>query len=57
MFVRNCSPGGPAHIIDPDTDEVTDAWIFVGAMTYSQYVFVEAFINERAKNWITVNGQ
>ena len=29
--------GDPAHIIDPDTGEITDAWIFVGVMTYSQY--------------------
>ena len=47
--------GDPAHIIDPDTGEITDAWIFVGVMTYSQYAFVEAFINERTKNWITAH--
>ena len=34
--------GDPAHIIDPDTGEITDAWIFVGVLTYSQYAFVEA---------------
>ena len=39
--------GDPAHIIDPDTGEITDAWLFVGVMTYSQYAYVEAFINER----------
>ena len=44
--------GDPAHIIDPDTGELTDAWIFVGVMTFSQYAFVEAFINERTDNWI-----
>ena len=27
--------GDPAHIIDPDTGEITDAWIFVGVLTYS----------------------
>ena len=36
--------GDPAKIIDPDTGEITEAWIFVGVMTYSQYAFVEAFI-------------
>ena len=36
----------------PDTGEITEAWIFVGVMTYSQYAFVEAFINERTDNWI-----
>ena len=44
--------GDPAHIIDPDTGEIIDAWIFVGVLTYSQYAFVEAFINERTNNWI-----
>ena len=33
--------GDPAHIIDPDTGELTDCWLFVGVMTYSQYTFVE----------------
>ncbi len=47
--------GDPAHIIDPDTDEITDAWIFVGACSYSQYAYAEAFINERQKAWITTN--
>lgn len=39
--------GDPAHIIDPDTGEVTDVHLFVGVMTYSQYAYVEAFINEK----------
>lgn len=47
--------GDPAHIIDPDTGEITEAWLFVGVMTYSQYVYVEAFINERTKAWITAH--
>lgn len=44
--------GDPAHIIDPDTGEMIDAWIFVGVLTYSQYTYVEAFVNERTPNWI-----
>ena len=47
--------GDPAKIIDPDTGEITEAWIFVGVMTYSQYAFVEAFINEQQKSWITAH--
>ena len=43
--------GDPAHIIDPDTGEVTDAWVFVGVMSYSQYAYVEAFVNERQAAW------
>lgn len=29
--------GDPAHIIDPDTGEIINAYVFVGVMTYSQY--------------------
>lgn len=47
--------GDPAHITDPDTGEVINAWLFVGVMTYSQYAFVEAFINEQQKAWITAH--
>lgn len=47
--------GDPAQIIDPDTGEITDAWLFVGVMTYSQYAYVEAFINEQQKAWITAH--
>lgn len=47
--------GDPAHIVDPDTGEVTDAHIFVGVMTYSQYAFVEAFMNEKERAWITAH--
>ena len=47
--------GDPAEIIDPYTGETTSAWIFVGVMTYSQYAFVEAFINEQQKAWITAH--
>lgn len=47
--------GDPAHIIDPDTGEIIDASIFVGVMTYSQYAYVEAFINEKQQAWITAH--
>ena len=30
--------GDPAHIIDPDTGEITETWIFVGVLTYIQPV-------------------
>ena len=43
--------GDPAHIIDPDTGEITEAWIFVGVLTYSQYAFVKAYMNEKTNNW------
>lgn len=47
--------GNPAKIIDPDTGEIIHAWLFVGVMTYSQYPYVEAFINEKQKAWITAH--
>ncbi len=47
--------GDPAHIIDPDTGEIIEASIFVGVMTYSQYAYVEAFINEKQQAWITAH--
>ena len=47
--------GDPAYIIDPNTAEITEAHIFVGVMTYSQYTYVEAFINEQQKAWITAH--
>lgn len=47
--------GDPAQIIDPDTGEITKAYIFVGVMSYSQYAYVEAFINEKQKAWITAH--
>ena len=39
--------GDPAHIMVPDTGEIINAYIFVGVMTYSQYPYVEAFLDEK----------
>lgn len=47
--------GDPARIIDPDTGEIIEASLFVGVMTYSQYAYVEAFINEKQQAWITAH--
>ena len=47
--------GSPAQIIDPDTGEIIDASLFVGVLSYSQYAYVEAFINEQQKAWITAH--
>ena len=44
--------GDPAHIIDPDTGEITNAYVFVGVMTYSQYTYAEAFVDEKQSSWI-----
>lgn len=47
--------GDHATIIDSHTGEMIDAHIFVGVMTYSQYTYVEAFINEKQRAWITAH--
>ena len=44
--------GDPAHVIDPDTGELTEAYLFVATLPYSQYTYVEAFTDEKTKNWI-----
>lgn len=44
--------GDTATIIDPDTGENIKAYIFVGVMTYSQYAYVEAFMDTKQKSWI-----
>ena len=41
--------GEPATIIDTDTGEILKAYIFVGVMTYSQYAYVEAFLDMKQK--------
>ena len=47
--------GDPAKLIDPDTGEITKAYIFVGVMTYSQYAYVEAFLDMKQKSWINAH--
>ena len=47
--------GDPAYIIDPDTGEATKAFVFVGVLSYSQYPYVEAFLNEQQSAWIAAH--
>ena len=47
--------GDPATIVDPDTGEILKAYIFLGVMTYSQYAYVEAFLDMKQKSWITAH--
>lgn len=42
--------GDTAIIIDPDTSEGIKVYIFVGVMTYSQYTYVEAFLDMKPKS-------
>ncbi len=47
--------GDPAHIIDPDTGETINAYVFIGVKTYSQFTYAEAFINEKQRAWIAAH--
>ncbi len=47
--------GDPAQITDPDTGEIVKAYIFVGVLTYSQYPYVEAFLDEKQVSWINAH--
>ena len=47
--------GDPTHIIDPDTGEIINAYVFIGVMTYSQYAYAEAFVNEKQQTWIAAH--
>lgn len=47
--------GDPAAIVDPDTGEIIKAYVFVGVMTYSQYAYVEAFLDMKTRSWITAH--
>ena len=47
--------GDTAMITDPDTGEILKAYIFVGVMTYSQYTYVEAFLDMKQRSWITAH--
>ncbi len=47
--------GDPAYLTDPDTGEITQAYVFVGVMSYSQYAYAEAFADEKQASWITAH--
>lgn len=47
--------GQTAQISDTDTGAAIDAYIFVAALPYSGYAFVEAFLNQNQEAWITAH--
>ena len=47
--------GDHMHIINRFTGEIIDAHLFVAALPYSQYAFVEAFLDEKLPAWITAH--
>jgi transposase len=47
--------GQPAHVIDTDTGELLEAYIFVAALPYSGYAYVEAFFDQKQDSWIAAH--
>ena len=47
--------GDPAYIIAPDTGELTKVFVFVGTMSYSQYSYAEAFLDQKTRSWTTAH--
>ena len=47
--------GDTAEIIDTDTGEVIEAYIFVTALPYSGYAYVEAFLSQNQEAWVTAH--
>lgn len=47
--------GQTASIVDRDTGEVIPAYVFVAALSYSQYAYVEAALSQDLENWISAH--
>lgn len=47
--------GNPVTIIEPDTEEIIKAYIFVGVITYSHYAYVETFLNMKPNSRINAH--
>jgi transposase len=47
--------GQTATIIDTDTGEAIPVYVFVAALPYSGYAYVEAFLSRNQENWITAH--
>jgi hypothetical protein len=47
--------GQTASIVDRDTGEIIPAYVFVAALSYSQYAYVEAFLSQDQESWINAH--
>lgn len=47
--------GKTASIVDRDTGEIIPAYVFVAALSYSQYAYVEAFLSQNLESWIAAH--
>jgi transposase len=47
--------GQTAFIVDADTGEALEAYLFVAALPYSGYAYAEAFMNREQESWIAAH--
>jgi transposase len=47
--------GTPSHVTDRHTGEQIPAYIFVGVLSFSQYAYAEAFVDEGMESWISAH--
>jgi transposase len=47
--------GQTASIVDRDTGEIIPVYVFVTALSYSQYAYVEAFLSQDLECWISAH--
>ena len=47
--------GQTTHIVDTDTGEQLDAYLFVAVLPYSGYAYTEAFLDMKQDAWITAH--
>jgi transposase len=47
--------GKTAQLVDRDTGQIIPIYIFVSALSYSQYAYVEGFLNQKQASWITAH--
>jgi transposase len=47
--------GQTAHMVDADTGEILDAFVFVAALPYSGYAYAEAFLGQKEDAWIAAH--
>lgn len=47
--------GSTAALVDRDTGELTQAYVFVAVLPFSQYSYVEAFLSMKQESWIAAH--
>jgi len=47
--------GSTLHIFNRDTGEKVKAYVFIATLPYSQYSYVEAFLDMKSSNWLTAH--